>query len=603
MWQPAGAACVVVILLAACGSDSTGVGGDAPTLTVVSGAEQTAQVATRLPDPVVVRAMRGSQATGAVEISFVVTAGGGSVDSALVVTDSGGYARTGWTLGTMAGVQSLVVRSTTDSGAKTPADTITAIATAAEAAAMTQFAGNNQFAFSGFPVAVAPAVLVSDTYGNPKSDVPVTFTVASGGGSLSGAGGDSAQSTIEMTAADGTAEPASWTVGIVPGSNTLSASSGTLNGSPATFASTGLFSISAIGTGRYHSCELSSDGAVFCAGDNLHGQLANGSMTSALRMRPGAPGRRFVHIATGSLTTCALTTDGDAYCWGQGTSGELGNGLTQDASLPVAVSGGLKFRSIAVGFAHACGVTVDSVGYCWGYNQDGELGDNTTTNRSTPVIAGGAPMFNPPLRFAQIAAGDGASCGLTASGVGYCWGRALLSAFASPGQNQLTPHAIPGRYVWRQLSVSSRHACGVITGFAVFCWGNNASGKLGDGTTTNRLTPTAVFLGGLAVQQVVANEESTCGLSTAGKAFCWGNDDFGSLGDGTMTSSPVTVPVATGQTFSALGDAHDGSQCAVSRLGGPPWCWGFNRNGQLGTGSTADAVTRPVPVPNPSRFP
>jgi alpha-tubulin suppressor-like RCC1 family protein len=119
-----------------------------------------------------------------------------------------------------------------------------------------------------------------------------------------------------------------------------------------------------------------------------------------------------------------------------------------------------------------------------------------------------------------------------------------------------------------------------------------------DGSTTNTTSPVLVSAG-FAWQQVQSDLYSTCALTTAGKAYCWGRNINGDLGDGTTTNRLLPTAVATGTPFAALGVGHDFGQCAVAKSGGAPWGWGLNGSGQLGTGSTATAVTTPYKVLNP----
>src|SRR5207253_863820 len=131
--------------------------------------------------------------------------------------------------------------------------------------------------------------------------------------------------------------------------------------------------------------------------------------------------------------------DNQAYCWGANNSGQLGDGTTTTRLTPVAVAGRLRFGQVSPdGTQHSCGVTTDDRAYCWGRNVFGELGDGTTTARLTPVAVAGGLLF-------------------------------------------------------RQVSAGAFHTCGVTTGDLAYCWGyNNFFGALGDGRLINRRRPTAV---------------------------------------------------------------------------------------------------------------
>ena len=136
------------------------------------------------------------------------------------------------------------------------------------------------------------------------------------------------------------------------------------------------------------------------------------------------------------------------------------------------------------------------------------------------------------------------------------------------------------------------HTCGITTSGAAFCWGDNLFGELGnnDGSTTKRTTPVAVF-GGLTFSAISANEYHTCGIKTGGAAYCWGYNLKGQLGDGTTTDRLVPVAVAGGLSFASLapgdGDYH---MCAVTS-GRGAYCWGDGSFGAIGDGGSTSRLT------------
>ncbi|MEQ1694142.1 MAG: RCC1 repeat-containing protein, partial [Gemmatimonas sp.] len=242
--------------------------------------------------------------------------------------------------------------------------------------------------------------------------------------------------------------------------------------------------------------------------------------------------------------TCALSASGAAYCWGVGGNGQLGDGTSTSRSVPTLVSGGLTFTALFAGARSTCALTADGTAYCWGTNSSGEIGDGTTTTRPSPVaVAGG-------LKFKNLAIRSGVSS----------------------------------------------HTCGVTIGGAAYCWGDSGtSGALGDGTTTPRLTPTAVT-GGLNFSSVVAGgtifgSARSCGLTTGAAAYCWGTNSTSGLGNGTTGSSAVPVPVSGGLTFISLA-AYWGHTCGLTAARAV-YCWGQNDSGQLGDGTQ---VARLVPT-------
>jgi alpha-tubulin suppressor-like RCC1 family protein len=143
--------------------------------------------------------------------------------------------------------------------------------------------------------------------------------------------------------------------------------------------------LQSLAAGSAHTCGL-GNGQVFCWGDNRFGQVGDGSMESRLQPTAvaGLPGRA-TQVVSGAVHSCALTSDGAAYCWGQNLHGQLGDGSNQNRSSATAVAGTVRFRSLYAGGALTCGVATTGGEYCWGLNQAGQLGDGTRQNRSTPT--------------------------------------------------------------------------------------------------------------------------------------------------------------------------------------------------------------------------
>jgi hypothetical protein len=163
------------------------------------------------------------------------------------------------------------------------------------------------------------------------------------------------------------------------------------------------------------------------------------------------------------------------------------------------------------------------------------------------------------------------------------------AAPAAPGVALATASA---PLAFAQVSGGGDHTCGITTGDRAYCWGFNSGGQLGDGTTHYRTTPVAV-LGGLFFRQVSAGEEHTCGVTLDYKAYCWGVNGTGRLGDGTTTSRLKPVLVAGGRQFRQV-DAGALYSCGLTR-DNRAFCWGSNYFAQLGDGTRTQRLT-PVRV-------
>ncbi|MEA2712852.1 MAG: hypothetical protein QOK27_813 [Gemmatimonadales bacterium] len=352
-----------------------------------------------------------------------------------------------------------------------------------------------------------------------------------------------------------------------------------------------------VDAGVDHTCGVATDNRAYCWGRNKigivsggitgSGQLGDGTTTDRHSPVAVAGGLLFRQVSAGAYHTCGVTMDYRAYCWGwNGSSdygyGQLGDGTTTTRLKPVPVLGGHQFRQVSAGSFSTCGVSYpDNRAYCWGWNPYGQLGDGTVMERRTPVAVAGT------LRFRQVSAGEGHTCGATTDNVAYCWG---LNAAGRIGDSttvfrRKTPTAVAGGLLFRQLSAGAGHSCGVTTDDRAFCWGDNHYGQIGDGKTTSiRRWPRAV-IGALRFREVIAGSFHTCGQTTTNLAYCWGD---GRLGDGTTMLRRSPVPVSGGHQFRQL--TAGGPSCGRD-LVQKAYCWGANGFGQLGDGTTTTRLT------------
>jgi len=343
-----------------------------------------------------------------------------------------------------------------------------------------------------------------------------------------------------------------------------------------------------IDAGLLHTCGLTSAGQSWCWGRNNYGQLGDGSAASTLvPVATSQTGLSFTQYSGGNSHGCALTSSGAAYCWGYDADGRLGDGGFLNPLMPVAVQGGLSFTTVSAGGAHTCALNSSGQAYCWGSNAYSQIGNGTTTYASAPTAVS-QPVG---VTFVSIQAGDKHTCALASTGQAYCWGYGGDGAI---GNNNLlgpsTPTAVsqPVGVTFTSVATEYNHSCGLTSGGQAYCWGLNSSGQLGDNSTTKRLTPVAVSQGVVTFASLAPGSVNTCGLTSAGQAYCWGNNSYGQLGNASNTSSltPVAVSQPVGVTFSSVraGSSHN---CGLDGVG-QTWCWGRNQYGQMGDNSTTD---------------
>ena len=364
-----------------------------------------------------------------------------------------------------------------------------------------------------------------------------------------------------------------------------------------------------LAAGTNHTCAIAASGQTWCWGTRQRNPLGDGAPSSSAVSTPvqvsGNP--LFTQIASSSQHTCGLLSSGTALCWGQGNFGELGYGQLPVGSfeaVPVTVLGG-PFKDIAGGRLTTCAIHVSGDAYCWGTNQAGELGNPTVPyppGSPVPVQVATA------LKFQNIVAGWIHSCGVEAGGLtgaAHCWGHGgYLGAGSVP--NQPTPIAVAGGLAFTRLFAGVNHSCGLTQTGAAYCWGENLEGALGDGSTTYRNIPTPVS-GGLSFTMlsvsvrisplVGSGWQHTCGITATGTAFCWGVNDLGQLGDGTTVDRLVPTAVLTSERFVAISAGGEFS-CGMTAAR-KVFCWGSNAQGELGSGVSGGMSTVPVAVPSP----
>jgi alpha-tubulin suppressor-like RCC1 family protein len=360
------------------------------------------------------------------------------------------------------------------------------------------------------------------------------------------------------------------------------------------------FKLISAGRGNAHACGVTTDNVAYCWGSNNEGQLGDGTTMKRLRPVPVAGSLRFLQVSAGYDYTCGVTVEFKAYCWGANwwawdLAGQLGDGTTTRRLRPRAVLGGLEFREVSTGLGHTCGRTTTNRVYCWGGNSNGQIGDGSETGRLqlTPVEVAGSH------RFRKVSVGNIHSCGVTIDDQAYCWGgngdgQAGIGVRSSV---ILTPTLVTGGHSFRTVDGGQFHTCGVTTDNRGFCWGDNFAGQLGIGETGGvRPRPRAV-LGGLSFRGIEAGSFHNCGVTTLNRAYCWGSNGAGALGDGTTMNRSTPAAVAGGHRFKQVTAGLEFS-CGV-RTDAAGYCWGDNNAGSLGDGTTMNR-TRPQPVVGPS---
>ncbi len=378
--------------------------------------------------------------------------------------------------------------------------------------------------------------------------------------------------------------------GVSAGRATITATSEGISATAAVVVPTLIKNVLAGGS---HTCVLATDETYHCFGRNQFNVLGlMGSMDRLTPEQAPIPLESFAQISSLTLHQCAITPTNKLYCWGANFAGQLGIGSsTGSASSPTPIEASKDFDQVTAGGAHTCALeSLTQETYCWGSNDYGQLGLQDFDQETSPVQLPGN------LLFSTLSAGGSHTCGIEQGTQKlYCWGRnnAGQLGIANMFANVNTPTEVDNMRTYIAVSAGPDHTCAITTTGQTYCWGGNSDGQLGVDTggadsVTHQLVP-----GNLDLVSVDAASLHTCGLTGTGAMYCWGANNNGQLGDGTTTSSAQPVAVSGGLTFTTmdLGGIHT---CALTDTQ-IAYCWGSGSNGRLGNSSLAGS-TVPFPI-------
>jgi alpha-tubulin suppressor-like RCC1 family protein len=331
-------------------------------------------------------------------------------------------------------------------------------------------------------------------------------------------------------------------------------------------------------------CAIASLG-LECWGSNFLGQLGDGTFDdSSVPVPVAGLGGTATSVATGTgPNTCAVA--GGVFCWGFDAYGVLGNSQARSSELPLQLPG-LAGASKVSSSLSTCAIGAGGALECWGLNYYGQVGDGTTTDRWTPVPVGGLGAG-----VKDVSVGYLHTCAVTAAGGVKCWGNNWdgelgNGTFGAGDCNCLfqTPTDVSGlTHGVAAVTAGLEHTCALTTAGGVECWGDNQYGELGNGTTDISAVPVGVQGLASGVAQISAGVDFTCAVTTGGGVKCWGHGPTDSEGVG----SAITAPEDVAGLSSGVASVTVGSDtaCAVLVAGGVV-CWQ--------AGATSEAVPAPV---------
>jgi alpha-tubulin suppressor-like RCC1 family protein len=309
-----------------------------------------------------------------------------------------------------------------------------------------------------------------------------------------------------------------------------------------------------LSAGARHSCALDASGEVYCWGSNRYGQAG---VASARRLDQPEPlghsthttaDQRYVEVSAGGHHSCALTDTAQVHCWGRNDYGQLGDGTVSGRWQPEPIASTLEFVAVSAGDFHTCAATATGQVLCWGANLSGQAGQLGTgaVNAPSPVLMNPVLMNNAgaPRTLVTVAAGANHSCALDTVGRAYCWG---ANDHGQGGDGSLVSgpevREVDADVAFDTLTLGSAHTCGLSSAGRLYCWGLESHGRLGIEVPGGHAPEPRPVGAGLRFVQTSAGDRHTCGLSTFGHLYCWGDGSQGQLiaGKSAMAKRPMRV--------------------------------------------------------------
>lgn len=373
-----------------------------------------------------------------------------------------------------------------------------------------------------------------------------------------------------------------------------------------------------------NTCAIHVTGRLFCSGRRNYGAVGDGAGTSGNALlfseldmsTSGGLANNFTQVSVGYYVICALHANSQVLCWGRGVNGGNSSNSVMDLMRPTPIVLGVgvsappsnAFTQVSVGLYGGCAVHTNGQVYCWGMGSFGQLGDGTTTVTQVTPVAIDMSATGDTNSFQMVARGYHHTCGLHTNGRVYCWGRRASGSMGNGNTfgNATTPEAVDmsatviGTNNFTQISIGERSNCALHSDSQVYCWGQSLLGQNGDGTTTERNTPTLVDFSptGLtpltftAITDNSARARGDCAIHSSGQMVCWGRGEEGENADNAITNNLVPDFVITndGSANSFVKAARGYRHLCAIHTDGQLMCAGDGNYGKRVSNSTTDVT-------------
>ena len=339
--------------------------------------------------------------------------------------------------------------------------------------------------------------------------------------------------------------------------------------------------------GDYQTAAIKEDGSLWMWGNNIYGQLGDGTTTNSLQPKQVSGMEDVKSVVTEINFTAAIKEDGSLWMWGDNSYSQLGGGTTKEySSIPKQVSGMDNVKTVVLGWQYTAAIKEDGSLWMWGNNEHGQLGDGTTNEISQPK------KILDNVKTVELQTYYGAA--IKEDGSLWMWGE---NTYGQLGDGTTTDSLRPKQVLEDVKTVKlgdyySSFTAAIKENGSLWMWGNNGHGQLGDGTKSNEsLRPKQILED---VKTVALGNLHGGAIKEDGSLWMWGNNDYGQLGDGTTTESlrPKQVSGMEHVKMVKLEKDHTGA----IKEDGSLWMWGNNNYGQLGYKTTDSYSSTPKQI-------
>jgi alpha-tubulin suppressor-like RCC1 family protein len=344
-------------------------------------------------------------------------------------------------------------------------------------------------------------------------------------------------------------------------------------------------------TNEQSAAGIRSDGSLWTWGNNTYGQLGTNNLIH--RSSPVQIGTSsWTQVSTGASFMMAITTTNNLWSWGSNASGALGLNDTVSRSSPVQVSVGTNWLNVSAGRLTPTAIRGDRILFAWGLNTNGNVGDNTTISRSAPIQIGN-------ILWTSVVSGlDASSYGIRLDGTLWSWGKNTVGEL---GEDDTISRSSPvqiGTNYWKKIAAGFGNAFSIDINNKLWSWGNNSTGQLGINDTITRSSPVQVGTSSWTMVSAgqsgdLASAFIVSAIRSDGALFTWGNNTYGGLGDNTTVdkSSPVQIGTSSWTLVAGrMGVIQD-----IFNNNGYLYTWGSGSSGELGNNNII-AASSPVQI-------